>query len=488
MHWRHSIQQHPHRFLAGAVSVAMVATFGAGMAAFDDTSSGSTAPSSTGASTHITGQLLDLSISGGQVHLSLLTDDGLTNTDPSLGPISAKSTIIPLSLSGSSIPDSVQNSLGSLTAPLTTQSPGGLPSVDLSSLDLSSTPVAGIISGVISAAKATTAADPQAGANSGLMASLSNIKLLGGLVTIDALSEQASTQAGTDAASAIRSIHIGHIGVLSLGALLQGLGLDPSRLPITTVTNMLSQLNLPGLPIGSLTGTLTSTVTGLLDQVQTLLSTPLLEVDTGAFSVGTKATSSAADSSATVQSGTPSIKVGGQSLPSSLPLSSILDSVQSLVSNLLAAINPGLTKVVTISAVDPKHSVTESNGTIDAMAQATALNISIDPSQALGGLSSIASALPAAGAGGTLGSLGGGGLPGLGGGGLPGVGGGGLPGVGGGGLPGVGGGGLPGLGGLGGGTSGDSNPLSSLGSAPLAQGPTMLTIGTVTSDSKFTAS
>jgi hypothetical protein len=434
--------------LVGVVVTMTVASTSTAMAAFDgSTPAGDAATPAGRGTTKVTGQLLDLMVGGELLHLSAFTDSGIGNIDPANGPLTAKNTLVPLSLSSSVLPVSTLTALLPGLAPLTAQSPAGVPTINLATLDLSATPLGILLGGTLNAAKLSTALNPLSGAVSALTASLTHLNVLGGLVSIDALTDQDALQASPTAATASRTVDVGHIGLLNLGALLHGLGLDPANLPINTVLNLLSQLNLPGLPTGQLLAGLLSTVTGLTKAVEALLNTPLLEVDTGPLSVLTKATSSMTQSSALVTAQLPALKVAGQNLGGDL--TGLLGSVQTLLGSLLGTIAPSLASLVTVSVLPASHSVTQSHGYTDAVAQASELTISIDPAKVLGGLSAASTAMSTASDSPSVGSM------------------------------------------LGDNATVLASPFAAsasagLGSAPLGIGPTSLTLGAVTSESRYT--
>jgi hypothetical protein len=359
----------------------------------------------------------------------MFSDSGIGNIDSAAGSPSAQNTLVPLSVSSTVLPaiNSVSTVLP-VVPTLTAQTPAGLPSVNLETLDLSSTPLGALVGGTLNAVKLSATLDRVTGATSRMTASLGHLNVLGGLVSIDALTDQDSLQAAPAAATASRTIDVGHIGLLNIGTLLQGLGIDPARLPLGIVTNLLGQLKLPGLSLGSVTA---------------LLNAPLLEVDTGPLSVVTKASSSPIQSAATVTAQAPSLKVAGLSLGGDL--TSLLFSLQSTLSSLLGTISSSLGNMVSVSLMDSSHRVSRSQGYIDAVAQASQLTITIDPSKVPGGLSAVTASWPAAGDRSSVGAF------------------------------------------LGDGASQFSSLSDAgLGSAPLAIGPTTLTLGAVTSESKYT--
>jgi hypothetical protein len=117
-----------------------------------------------------------------------------------------------------------------------------------------------------------------------------------------------------------------------------------------------------------------------------LLKTPLLEVDTGALQVVTKAAATVADSAADVTAGIPSLKVLGMNVPG-------IDTLVSTLQTVLGMINQNLVGLLSVTLLDKSRNITQANGYTNAVAQASEFKLTIDPSKV--GLSSVKASLPA---------------------------------------------------------------------------------------------
>ena len=83
-----------------------------------------------------------------------------------------------------------------------------------------------------------------------MTSSLGNISLVGGLIKATGLTSVLGTTAAAGAADGSRTIKAGAINVLDLGALLNGLGIPLTALPLDAVSTILGTLGVPvpGLP------------------------------------------------------------------------------------------------------------------------------------------------------------------------------------------------------------------------------------------------
>jgi hypothetical protein len=117
-----------------------------------------------------------------------------------------------------------------------------------------------------------------------------------------------------------------------------------------------------------------------------LLNTPLLEVDTGALQVVTKAAATLADSTADVTAGIPVLKVLGMNVPG-------IDTLVSTLQTVLGMINQNLVGLLSVTLLDKSRNITQANGYTNAVAQASEFKLTIDPSKV--GLSSVKASLPA---------------------------------------------------------------------------------------------
>jgi LPXTG-motif cell wall-anchored protein len=126
-------------------------------------------------------------------------------------------------------------------------------------------------------------------------------------------------------------------------------------------------------------------VTLLTQGLSSLLAMPLVQVNTGALSVITKAVSAVPDSVAGVTGQQPTLKVAGQVVPG-LDLTSLLSTLQSTLSGLLKTISPNLAGLVSLTLLNPSHSVTSANGYTDALSRVSELALTIDPAKITGGV------------------------------------------------------------------------------------------------------
>jgi hypothetical protein len=116
-----------------------------------------------------------------------------------------------------------------------------------------------------------------------------------------------------------------------------------------------------------------------------LLNTPLLEVDTGALQVITKAAATLADSNADVTAGIPTLKALGMNVPG-------IDTLISTLQSVLATINQNLAGLLSVTLLDKSANKSQSGAYIDAVAQASEFKLTIDPSKV--GLASVKASLP----------------------------------------------------------------------------------------------
>jgi hypothetical protein len=146
-----------------------------------------------------------------------------------------------------------------------------LPSIDLNS----TTPAipAAVATGTIGGLSLSAVVDAAQGAAAGLNSTLSNVTAVGGLLSVPNATSNLGANAKPADADGLRGAKIDSIQVLNLGAVLQGLGVNPANLQLGQVGNALSALNLT-VPNGStpLSGAqLITTVNGITG----MLNTPL---------------------------------------------------------------------------------------------------------------------------------------------------------------------------------------------------------------------
>ncbi|MGI8685597.1 MAG: hypothetical protein ACR2MO_11010 [Acidimicrobiales bacterium] len=241
------------------------------------------APSSAGAQTpegvgtsKASQTLIDLVLGDGSLlDVKVLGDTAQSTIDSALAPASAVTKLVPLSLTSSVIPG-LSGIVGNLPT-FESKTPGGNPAVTGSALDLASPggvlglPL-GLLGGSIIPTSLTSALDGT-GARTGLDSALANLSLVTGLLKVNSVSNKQGTAAALSNANGNRALTVDAISLLSLGDLLAGLNLDLAKLPLSTVSTLLSALQLPlALPGGaadlkSAVDGLTGTITGILGQV-----------------------------------------------------------------------------------------------------------------------------------------------------------------------------------------------------------------------------
>jgi hypothetical protein len=223
-----------------------------------------------------------LGTNGSLLNLKVLADDARATIDPTVATPEAFSRLNALSLTSSVLPAPLNN----VSLPVVeSRTPGGQPSVAGPGLNLSN--IAGvavpgsILGGVLSPAALTSGVDAN-GAHSALTSSLANISLVGGLIKAAGLESTLGANALTGAADGSRSIKAGAINVLDLGALLNGLGIPLSALPIDTVSSILNTLGVP------LVGVPTSlTLDGFVDELNTTIDALQAQIDSAAGTITT---------------------------------------------------------------------------------------------------------------------------------------------------------------------------------------------------------
>ena len=250
--------------LAATLTMAIVgAVAGAGSAGAATTGAGTSKASTS---------VLQVALgnNGSLLNLRLLGDDSQSTIDPKVSTPAAFTRLSPLTIS--SAVQALNISLPTVEA----KAPGGSSPVSSQAVDLS-TPAS---SGKVSAAtlSATAAADA---AKSGLNSSVDGIALVGGLLGLKSASSNLGTDALTAASDGTRGVKLDTLTVLDLGALLKLLGIDLANLPVSTVSGLLSKLQLPvaGLQNGVDLNTAVANVNAAINQVQSLLTTAGSTVD-----------------------------------------------------------------------------------------------------------------------------------------------------------------------------------------------------------------
>jgi hypothetical protein len=347
---------------AAAVTLSLLTVIAAGPATAASSGIGTAQASTTVLGVKLGGStnLLDL---------SAITDAGRSTIDKQVtANPEAFSNLTALSI-GSGVLPAINGAVPA--PPLEARQPNGQGSANGLAVDLGTTlghPE--IVSGTVSPASLT--ADLTQGAHSSVDVSLANLSLAGGLINAQSVASKLGTGAAADASSATRTVNIGAVSVLDLGALLKGLGINLADLPVQSVSGLVDTLSvtLPGglLPDGKTVmdaqtaldsaisavqtaitngagtdtvDTLTTTLGGLLnpvgvtvpsatDTLNTALANlksaldnlltgsltaldnlSLLQLDGANVTINTKAVEKLTDSAATITAGVGDISVGG---------------------------------------------------------------------------------------------------------------------------------------------------------------------------------
>ncbi len=384
------------RFLAAGTALGLLGLMGtAGLADAQAAGVGTSKASTTILSVDL-GDALRLRVGG---------DDAQSSTDPQVGPAGAFSRLVGLEASSSMLP---ALNVRIPDPAIESRTPGGSPESSLAGVDLTSG-IAAIPGVAVPAAVATGSLDATlrsvldgATARSSMDAAISNLGLAGGLVSAEGLASTLATGAGAAQADGTRSVDVGAINVLDLGALLNGLGMILADLPIETVSDLLAELGVqvPSVPQGSdlksyvallndaindvqatidsnsqtVTGTVDSTVAGVLgslelpvpttqssvsqvmatvDELQGTLTDALitaldlldgltlLRLDGATVGIATKAAQSVEDSVADVTAGVGGITLGGIGLPG-IDLTAPISQVNALVNTVNGTLSGAL--------------------------------------------------------------------------------------------------------------------------------------------------
>lgn len=257
------------RLFGGALALALA---GATVASVPTTA----ATTGTGSSTLST-ELLSIEIGeGGELlGISLIGEEATTTNGASpnavarLRTASVGSDVVSLlNVAGPTVEVASSSSPQTVTAP----------AVDLGAPAGQTLP-AGVVAGQI-VPKPLSASVDAAGAHASGGASLEGLSLAGGLISSGTVATVIGSDSVSTDSSSARTVVAENLRVLDLGALLKGLGIDPSQLSLDTLSKLIASLDLDvaGVPVSE---TLAGTVNDLSGQIETLAD---LLATTGALS------------------------------------------------------------------------------------------------------------------------------------------------------------------------------------------------------------
>ena len=175
---------------------------------------------------------------GNLLQLALVGEQSAASIDPANGTPSATDTLSPLTVSSVSLPALDAASLPSVQ----TTSTGDPDQKTTTAVDLSTLPQpVPVLTGAINPATLTSLVDVN-GAQSSLTSTVANVGALAGVIKIDSASANLGGIAGPTSSVATRAVSVDGITVLDLRGLLNLLGLDLNRLPLSTLTALLGSL------------------------------------------------------------------------------------------------------------------------------------------------------------------------------------------------------------------------------------------------------
>lgn len=257
------------RFLAAGTALGLLGLMGtAGLADAQAAGVGTSKASTT---------ILDVNL-GDALKLRVGADDAQSSTDLQIGPAGAFSRLLALDASSTLLP---ALNVKIPNPAIESRTPGGAPEATLAAVDLTSGIAAvpgvavpgSVASGTVSATLRSVL--DGATARSSMEANVSNLKIAGGLLSAEGLGSTLATGAGAAQADGTRKVEVGAINVLDLGALLDGLGLALSDLPLKTVSDLLASLGVPitGVPQGSDLQSYVTSLNAAIDKVQATIDT-----------------------------------------------------------------------------------------------------------------------------------------------------------------------------------------------------------------------
>lgn len=211
---------------AAAAAVAVIAPLSTAIASAADV---------TGVGTGTIGATVlqvDVGEGGSVLSVRVLGDDGTSTTDPANGSPSSSTSLSPLTISSQTVPAL------NLSVPAVTTSSTGAED----SKSVSESPAVPALTGSIGASLSSVV--DSVGARSGLDATLSNVGVAGGLLSVPSAAVNLATKATGTNASATRTISIPSIEVLNLGAVLEAVGLPLEALPLDDLLALLAGLGI----------------------------------------------------------------------------------------------------------------------------------------------------------------------------------------------------------------------------------------------------
>jgi len=389
--------------------------------------SGPAAAQSAGVGTSLTSTkavVAQVGDNGSLLDLTVIADEARSTTDVSVASPEAYSRLTAIKAATSFAPASLINqTLGVFEAKDT-----GPSAVDLG-LPALPAALAPVLSGSLTGK--LTAGLNSGVASAGMVAELSNVKALGGLVSVGSVSSNLGAVSGTDSATAARAATVKDINLIDGLAAQAGLPLPSGA---TTMAAAVAQIQaavnnlqaaVAGAPstVSAVTGAVDSTtntllgavgitsplstattvpeavalVNDLVNQLQATLNTllaeglkaldnlSLLRLEGVEVGVNTKAADTVANSVASVTGRIGKVRVGTLDLgaidltTTTDAISAAVASVNTKLSDTLKIVSPDLANVVKLSVLDKATSITQSGGYTRSRAGITAATATVTP-------------------------------------------------------------------------------------------------------------
>ena len=170
----------------------------------------------------------------------ILGDDSIATIDKGVLAVPEAATILrPLTIASEALP-----ALNKEIPPVETRSTGTEKKTDYST-DLGGLLLPQLVDGTLTPATLSAIVD-SAGARAGLINSLTDLVLAGGLLSVDSVTADLGANAAKESSTSTRGLDVGAISGLNLGALLAGLGLPLDRLGLPAIEDLTAQAGLLG--------------------------------------------------------------------------------------------------------------------------------------------------------------------------------------------------------------------------------------------------
>lgn len=273
--------------------------------------------------------------SGSLLNIQALSDTSRSTINPQVAtPSQAFTRLSPLSISSSVIP-----ALNVSVPAVESYSTGSPQTLSVPTVGVPAAVPAAVATGSVSPGTLTAAVD-STGAHASLSSTIKNLTLAGGaLLSVPNVSSDLSTAAASANSDGLRGVTVDEVSALKLGALLKGLGIDLTSLPLSTITGLVGQL---GATIASVASpsALAAQLTTLNTAIQQ--ATASIGTATGSTPINGTPVSGTVNStiSSVLGSGAPTLTTGTTTATQALGVvSQLTTQLQGLLNSTLAALD-----------------------------------------------------------------------------------------------------------------------------------------------------